>query len=200
MIMGRQKNKLLVFSFLLSALLGCREYAYFLDMHYSPAVDSQKQDAIGNRAGNLLPPENTIPYKGSHYALTNALSDYPRADLILKSPFEDPTDAQVLDRGKEQYRIYCSPCHGLSGAGDGTVQAKWPSIRPLVAVEGREVPPLEWGVGRVYHVIRVGIRSMQGYATQIKEENRWAIAHYVKHLQKETQLKGQPIQKNEKNE
>ena len=190
-------SKLLIVIILSFTLFtGCREYAYFLDMHYSPAVDAQKQDSIGNRKGNFLPPENSVPYKASVYPLTNSLSDYPKADFILRSPFENRKENNwVLNRGKDQYRIYCSPCHGLTGKGDGPVQAKWLAIRPIVPVEDRDVPPLKWGFRRIYHVIRVGIRSMQGYASQITEENRWAIAHYVKYLQSQIATENQQKKK-----
>ena len=180
------QKKFLFLIIIFSLLSGCREYAYFLDMHYSPAVDAQEKDIIGNRKGNFIPPEGSVPYKTPTYNLTNDLNDYIKADITLKDPFKmKKLSGRVLSQGQEQYRIYCSPCHGLSGRGDGTIKAKWSSIRPLVEVDGQEVPPLKWGLGRIYHVIRVGIRSMQGYESQITEENRWAIAHYVKYLQSE---------------
>ncbi len=190
--LSHRRFLIFVAGFLFILFTGCRDYAYFLDMHYSPAVDAQKQDTIGNRKGNFLPPQGSLPFKASVYSLTNNLNDYPRADFVLKSPFENrEKNSWVLNQGKDQYRIYCSPCHGLSGKGDGTVQAKWPAIQPIVSVEGRDVPALKWGFGRIYHVIRVGIRSMQGYASQITEENRWVIAHYVKHLQSEIEEENQ---------
>ena len=172
------------FSFLFIA--GCREYAYFVDMYYSPAVDAQEEDFVGGRPGNFEPPENTLPYKGTRYTLTNSLQDYPKADFVLKSPFKNGKSTDVLLKGKDQYRIYCAPCHGMTGRGDGSIKKKWPSIRPLVEMEGVDVPPTKWGTGRIYHVIRVGIRSMQSYSSQITEENMWAISHYVKYLQKIT--------------
>ena len=194
--MSRKINQTIVlisfFTFLFLSFLGsflsCRDFQYFPDMHYSPAVDAQKADPIGGRLGNMLPPENTIPFKATSYPLTNALDDYPRADLILKDPLRDSEDRKfTMEMGKKQYNIYCSPCHGMTGKGDGAIQKKWAAIRPLVKVEGKDidVPSLKWGVGRIYHVIRVGIRSMGSYASQIREKNRWRIAHYVKYLQKQ---------------
>ena len=165
---------------------GCRDLQYFPDMHYSTAIDAQKADPIGQRKGNMLPPENTIPYKASGYSLTNALDDYPRADWVLKDPLSGVEDKKIiLEQGGFKYDIYCAPCHGLTGKGDGPIQKKWVTIRPLVRVEGKnvDVPALRWGTGRIYHVIRVGIRSMGSYASQIKDEDRWRIAHYVKYLQ-----------------
>ena len=183
-------NKIRILSSFLAffslCFLGCRDLQYFPDMHYSPAVDAQKADPIGGRMGNMLPPENTIPYKGSNYSLTNALDDHPKADFMLKDPLPSiESQETTLKRGKAQYNIYCSPCHGLTGKADGPIQKKWPAILPLVRVEDKnvDVPPLRWGLGRIYHVIRVGIRSMGSYASQVKEDDRWRIAHYVKYLQ-----------------
>ena len=171
---------------LLICLGGCRDLQYFPDMHYSPAVDAQKADPIGQRKGNMLPPENTIPYKGSEYPLTNAPDDYPKADWMLKDPLSGVEDrGMTLERGGYKYSIYCAPCHGVTGKGDGPIQKKWANIRPLVRVKGKDVdvPSLRWGTGRIYHVIRVGIQSMGSYASQIGEKDRWRIAHYVKYLQ-----------------
>ncbi len=183
MIDFKKINFGLLFALIFFNFNQCREYEYFPDMAYSPAVDAQQEDEIGKRKGNFLPPENTIPYKKYPYKLKNSLEDYPKADIILKSPYKK-IGQELLQRGKMQYDIYCSPCHGLQGKGDGSIKKKWAGILPLVEVEGKKPPPLDWGVGRISHVIRVGIRSMQGYASQIKEENIWAISHYVKYLQR----------------
>ena len=152
------------------------------DMHYSPAINPQEYDMIGKRAGNLMPPEGTIPYKASIYTLNNMESDYKKMEPLLKDPFDKVT-SETIKQGKEKYRIYCSPCHGLSGKGDGPVKKKWAGIRPLVQVPGVDVPPIKWPVKQIYHVIEVGIRSMQGYSEQIRTKDKWAIAHYVKYLQ-----------------
>ncbi len=165
--------------------VGCVGYDYFPDMHYSPAVDSQEYDFIGKRQGAMLPPENTIPYGSSVYTMKEYLQNYDQIASELKSPFNHISNI-VLRRGKKQYAIYCAPCHGISGKGDGPIKKKWVGVRPLVQVPNREVPPVTWPAKRIYHVIQVGIRSMQSYSTHILEKDKWAIAHYVKYLQKKS--------------
>ena len=178
------------------SLTACREYRYFLDMHFSPAVDSQEEDRIGKRKGNMLPPENTIPYPKKTKAfqdenyiknkdiiqLGNSTEDYIKADKLFKSPLENSND--VLSRGENRFKIYCAACHGVQGRGDGTIKEKWAAIPNIVDTPEKPTPVSKYGVGRLYHIITVGILSMSGYASQIPEKDRWAISHYVKYLQK----------------
>ena len=178
--------KKIVFLLILLTLLltqNCSNYEYFPDMHYSFAVKSQQHDELGNRNGTFTIPANTIAYKSSVYSLKNDPEDYNKAES-LKNPYLNT--ANLLELGKSKYNAYCSHCHGLSGYGDGPVKAKWSGILPIVksTTSTKEVPAMNWAEGRIYHVIRVGIRSMASHASQMREIDMWAVAHYVKNLQK----------------
>jgi len=93
---------------------------------------------------------------------------------------------EMMDRGQERYRIYCSVCHGLTGAGDGTVavraasldQPTWVKPTPLTSEQVVNQP-----VGKLFNTASNGIRKMGGYASQISVEDRWAIILYVRALQ-----------------
>lgn len=98
-----------------------------------------------------------------------------------------PVTLDVLKRGQERYRIYCSACHGLGGEGDGLVslraveleQPTW--TRPVSLVsEGIVKQP----VGQIFDTVTNGVRRMAGYGDQISVEDRWAIVAYVKALQR----------------
>ncbi len=87
---------------------------------------------------------------------------------------------ELLQRGKERYGIYCTPCHG--GAGDG---------KGIVVERGYLPPPSfhqdyirEYPDGQIYDVIANGIRNMPGYKKQIQVEDRWAIVAFVRALQR----------------
>jgi mono/diheme cytochrome c family protein len=93
----------------------------------------------------------------------------------------------TMARGKERFGIYCAPCHGLSGAGDGMIAKRADSL-----AQGTWVPPTnvtqeylrQMPVGELFNSISNGVRNMPGYAPQIKTEDRWAIIMYVRALQR----------------
>jgi len=101
--------------------------------------------------------------------------------------FPVPVTASLLKRGSERYQIFCSPCHGLAGAGDGIV-----AVRADRLQEGTWVPPsslhaetvLARPVGHLYNSITNGIRTMPSYGSQIPVSDRWAIVAYVRALQR----------------
>jgi len=92
-----------------------------------------------------------------------------------------------MRRGRQRYDIFCAACHGLAGDGDGLValsafergEPKW--VRPLSLHDEAVV---EQPVGRLYQTISAGIRTMPSYRSQIPVEDRWAIALYVRALQR----------------
>ena len=93
----------------------------------------------------------------------------------------------LMSRGQERYGIYCSPCHGLAGYGDGMVAQRATQLQ-----EGTWVPPSSFHTdtvrgkpdGEIYHIITHGVRKMPGYAAQIPPADRWAIVAYVRALQR----------------
>lgn len=96
-------------------------------------------------------------------------------------------NAALLHRGQERYGIYCSPCHGLSGYGDGIV-----GVRADRLQEGTWVPPAnlhddqvrQRADGHIFNTITNGIRTMSAYGPIIPEQDRWAIVAYVRALQR----------------
>jgi mono/diheme cytochrome c family protein len=93
--------------------------------------------------------------------------------------FPFPVDERVMTRGQERFNIYCAPCHGLTGEGDGMIVQRGFS-RPPSLVEPRlaEMPP-----GHYFEVITNGFGAMPDHAAQIRPADRWAIAAYIRALQ-----------------
>jgi mono/diheme cytochrome c family protein len=87
--------------------------------------------------------------------------------------------AQVLDRGEERFNIYCSPCHGLSGKGNGMIVQRGYRQPPSFHVDRLQAAP----VGHFYDVMTNGFGAMPDYRAQIAPRDRWAIAAYVRALQ-----------------
>ncbi len=102
-------------------------------------------------------------------------------------PSEVALNEATMDRGRQRFGIYCTPCHGQIGQGDGMVSRRAESLQ-----QGTWVAPtnmtLEYvrqqPVGQLFGTISNGIRSMPAYAPQIKTEDRWAIVMYVRALQR----------------
>ncbi len=101
--------------------------------------------------------------------------------------FPIPVTGGLLKRGSERFQIYCAPCHGLAGSGDGIV-----AVRADRLQEGTWVPPsslhaatvLARPVGHLFNSITNGIRTMPSYESQIPVSDRWAIVAYVRALQR----------------
>jgi len=96
-------------------------------------------------------------------------------------------DARLLARGRERYEVFCSPCHGLSGYGDGIVARRADRLQ-----QGGWTPPSSLHiepassrpVGHLFNTIANGIRTMPAYGSQVPVDDRWAIVAYVKALQR----------------
>jgi len=93
--------------------------------------------------------------------------------------FPFPVTEQVMARGRERFDIYCSPCHGRTGNGDGMVVRRGYRRPPAYSEERLRSAP----IGHFYDVITNGFGAMPDYQTQIPVEDRWAIVAYVKALQ-----------------
>jgi len=107
-------------------------------------------------------------------------------DTLYVAEFPVQLTRQYLDRGQERFNIYCAPCHGVAGDGDGLVNR-----RAAALAEGTWTPPtdltsqtvIERPVGHLYNTITNGIRNMPAYGPQIPVDDRWAIVAYVRALQ-----------------
>ena len=96
-------------------------------------------------------------------------------------------DMAFMKRGQQRYNIYCTPCHGVAGHGNGPVKQR--GGLPVPSYHDKYKRSLT--AGHIYGVISNGSKSglMMGYKHQIPVEDRWAIVAYVRALQK-SQMKG----------
>lgn len=88
-------------------------------------------------------------------------------------------DEQLMARGRERYTIYCSPCHGALGDGNGITK------KYGMAVIGNyhDKRIVEMPDGQIFNTMSYGKGLMQGYASQVEVTDRWAIVAYVRALQ-----------------
>jgi mono/diheme cytochrome c family protein len=94
---------------------------------------------------------------------------------------------ESMQTGREKFGIYCTPCHGVDGAGQGMVH-----LRARSLLQGTWVPPTDLHqenllykpVGELFDTISRGIRNMPPYARQIDVADRWAVVLYLRALQR----------------
>jgi mono/diheme cytochrome c family protein len=133
-----------------------------------PAVDAAQLDPDsyfltgrhnGTTLGNELPEQIT----------QSAVGDNPQQKL-----------RSILARGQERYNIYCTPCHSLIGDGNGMIVQRGYKQPPTFHSDRLRNAPL----GHFYDVMSNGFGAMPDYAAQIHPEDRWAIAAYIRALQR----------------
>lgn len=139
---------------------------YMPDMVYSPALKAQEE------GGMRLPPKGTIP-RGFSAIKFSGQGDEAGKNLV--NPLKR-TKANLV-RGQQVFNTYCMACHGAYGEGDGTVVPRFPRPPTLQSdkIKG-------WTDGQLVHIITVGRNLMPSYASQIRQEDRWAVAHYIRAL------------------
>jgi mono/diheme cytochrome c family protein len=154
-------------------------------MFFAAGCDELHQD-MGNQPKNkaLSPSDFFGDGRSERPLLENTVARGALANDELFVPKESnafplPIDQKLLERGEERYKIYCTPCHGLQGDGNG-----------MVAMRGMKHPPSyhddrlrKEPNGYIYDVITNGFGAMLGYSAQIPPSDRWAIVAYVRALQ-----------------
>ena len=93
--------------------------------------------------------------------------------------FPFPITQAVMERGRERYDIYCSPCHSRVGDGNGMIVKR--GYRQAANFHDQKYATQT--VGHYYDVISHGSGAMPDYAAQIEPTDRWAIAAYIRALQ-----------------
>jgi mono/diheme cytochrome c family protein len=108
--------------------------------------------------------------------------DFLYAGTVNGKPAETypfPIVKADLIRGRERFNIYCSPCHGQTGVGNGMiVQRGYTKPTSYHSADMRAKP-----IGHFFQVITQGFGSMPSYAAQVDVEDRWRIAAYIRVLQ-----------------
>lgn len=96
---------------------------------------------------------------------------------VAQFPF--PVTREVLDRGRQRYDIYCSPCHSRVGDGQGMIVQRGFLAPPSYHTDRLRQAP----VGHFVDVITNGYGSMHSYASRVAPVDRWKITAYIRALQ-----------------
>jgi Cytochrome C oxidase, cbb3-type, subunit III len=166
--------KLLIPS-LLSALLAasCRQ-----DMHDAPRLEAMEASAFFADGRSVRP---LVPGTVARGRLEeDELLERGTLGGQLAAIFPFGIERADLERGRERYEIFCTPCHDSTGSGNGrVVQRGFQRPPSLHEVRLRDVP-----VGHLFDVITRGFGGMYDLADRIEPADRWRIAAWVRVLQR----------------
>jgi len=153
-------------------LSGCR-----LDMHLQPKyLPYAKTDFFADGRSERQPVPGTVA-RGQLRVDELFYSGRENGVVVDKFPF--PITRADLERGRERFDIYCTPCHDYTGSGRGMiVQRGFPQPPSYHIQRLREAP-----VGHFFEVITNGFGAMYSYAARIEPADRWRIAAYIRVLQ-----------------
>lgn len=105
-----------------------------------------------------------------------AQGDVARAAAAKAPP---PVTDALLVRGRERFGIFCAPCHGAAGDGDGIIVAHGFPAPPSYHIDRLLAAPAQ----HFFDVVTRGYGVMFAYADRVDVEDRWAIAAYIRALQ-----------------
>jgi mono/diheme cytochrome c family protein len=110
---------------------------------------------------------------------------------VKKIPSQIAVSPELLKRGQERFNIYCSPCHGESGYGDGMIARRAERLALTPDLVAGWAPPqnlhdpkiLTRPDGHIFNTITNGVRNMPAYDKQVSVIDRWSIIAYIRALE-----------------
>jgi len=149
----------------------------------------QPNGFFANHLSSQLPPAGTIArsrpiwtVSGPVYPFENAPANTGRitgtTNFIATNPL--PVTGTLLQRGRNRFDIYCTPCHGALGDGNGITKKL--GLMPAVAnLQDKRI--VEMTDGEIFNTITHGKNLMGAYGPIVPVEDRWAIIAYLRALQ-----------------
>lgn len=156
----------------------------FPSMEHQPKPRPQSQSKFfADGRADRVPPPRTVA-RGMLRDDDHLHAGKDAAGQFTKGfPKQINVDGKLLERGRERYTIYCAPCHGTLGDGQG-ITVKYGMA--TVAANGNYHDPRLRAMpdGELYHVITAGRNTMLPYADKLSPEDRWAVVAYIRALQR----------------
>ena len=169
---GRSGARAVLIAAACLALAGCRQ-----DMHDAPSYDPlQATNFFANGAASRPLVPNTVPrgqLRADEHLYTGKINGQ------VADEFPMPVTRQVLDRGQERFNVYCAPCHGRTGEGNGMIVQRGFRQPPSYHEERLRTAP----VGYFFDVMTNGFGAMPDYRGQVTPDDRWRIVAHIRVLQ-----------------
>ena len=123
----------------------------------------------------------TIAYKSfsanPNFADGTTLQPAPEGTIARSALWSNPARS-----GAAVYQIYCQPCHGGAGKGDGAVALRgFPPPPSLLADRARQLSD-----DQIYAIVTRGQKNMPAYSAQVPPQDRRAVIAYIRWLQGES--------------
>jgi mono/diheme cytochrome c family protein len=168
--------------FAILLLSGCAETG---QMNYQPRFDPLSATTLfanGASAQPIVP--NTVSYSADN-SVNSPINTGLDANGKPIQGFPEPVTEALVSQGQQRYNIYCTPCHGPSGKGDGkAVTFGFPKPPSFLSDDIASAPNTD-----VFNAITNGFQKMFSYGYRVKPPERWAIIAYIRALQ----LKNGPV-------
>jgi mono/diheme cytochrome c family protein len=156
---------------------------------YDPIAYNQDQPNknFANGATAQTPPPNTDPIGFVKFEYANTKEGYETSSAVVNPLL---LTKQYLVEGKHLYTVFCNPCHGEKGDGQGHIVKLEKGISGVPAYYGADAVSSRGGAmatmpaGKIYHTIVYGLNAMGSYGSQLTPNERWKVVLYVQQLQK----------------
>lgn len=162
----------------------------FPDMNRQLKLRPQQPDGFfANGVSSQLPPAGTIARSAPLQTVNGPVYPYEDApvntgrltgttNFVETGPL--PVTAKLLQRGQQRFDIYCAPCHGALGDGNGITKKL--GLMPAVAnLQDKRI--VEMNDGEIFNTVTHGKNLMGAYGPIVPVEDRWAIIAYLRALQ-----------------
>ena len=149
----------------------------------------QPFDFFSNGVSSQLPPPGTVARSQPIQTLSGPVYPFEDApvntglvtgttNFVATNPL--PINEALLQRGCERFNIYCAPCHGQLGDGNGITKkiGDMPAVANLHDARIVDMPD-----GEIFNTITHGKGLMGAYGPLVPTKDRWAIVAYLRALQ-----------------
>ena len=153
---------------------GCRQ-----DMHVQPRYNPyDPTNFFEDGQSARMPVAGTVP-RGDLTLGPDELLYTGKVNGQPGTAFPFSVTREVMERGQERFNVFCTPCHGLAGDGDGMIVQRGFRHPPSLHEDRLRTAP----VGYFFEVITNGFGVMYPYGYRVPPRDRWAIIAYVRALQ-----------------
>jgi len=146
-------------------------------MHDAPRYEAYEKSEFFGDGRSMRPQVAGTVARGQLREDSAMFAGKVGAAFVTRNPV--PVTRDLVHRGRQRFDIYCAPCHGQSGRGNGMVVRRGYRAPSSLHIDRlRDQPD-----GYFYDVITNGFGAMPDYAAQIQVADRWAIVSYIRALQ-----------------
>lgn len=171
-VLRRVSGRTILAALAVAGLFGCRQ-----DMHDQPKYQTlESSDFFADGRASRPPVPGTVPRGGLRL---DPHLDTGKVDGAFVRSFPFPVTEEVMQRGRQRFEIFCTPCHSRLGDGRGMAVRRGIAAPPSFHID--RLRNIEEGY--LFDVISNGFGRMYGYGAQINVRDRWAIVAYLRALQ-----------------